>query len=214
MYILYLKESPLGLKYLGKCVNKNPYKYMGSGKYWKLHLKKHGFSNFDITTHILLETEDIDALKEKSKYYSELWQVEKNNEFANLKPETGTGGGEHMKGVPKSEDWKKKMSERIRTAEEKEKISKSLTGKKLSPEHIQKLKISHTGIKYSEETNRKRAVSVSKSKKGVRLTEEHKKALRKPKDVNKNYSTCEVCGKYTTKTVISRNHGKEKCTKT
>ena len=29
----------------------------------------------------------------------------------------------------------------------------------------------------------------------------------------KNYPTCTVCGKYTTKTVISRDHGKNKCSK-
>jgi hypothetical protein len=213
MYILYLKESPLGLKYLGKCINKDPYKYMGSGKYWKSHLQKYGFLKDDIKTEILLETKDLNELKEKARYYSELWSVDKNKNFANLKPETGVGGGEHMRGVPKSEDWKKRMSERIRRPEEGKKISKALTGKKLSLEHIQKLKISHLGIKYSQETNKKRGESISKSKKGVAFTEEHKLALKKPKNKIKNYSVCEICGKFTTKTVISRNHGENKCQK-
>lgn len=213
MYILYLKQSPLGLKYLGKCINKDPYKYMGSGKYWKSHLKKYGFLKDDIKTEILLETNDLNALKEKALYYSELWQVHRNEDFANLKPETGVGGGEHLRGIPKSEEWKKKMSQRIRRPEEGEKISKALTGKKLSPEHVEKLRISHLGIKPSEETNKKRAESISKSKKGVALTEEHRQALKKPKDKTKNYSVCKICGKFTTKTVISRNHGENKCQK-
>lgn len=212
MFILYLKESPLGLKYLGKCINKNPYKYIGSGKYWKLHLQKHGFSSDDIKTEILLETEDLNLLKKTALYYSELWEVDKNEKFANLKPETGVGGGEHMRGIPKSEEWKKKMSQRVRRPEEGEKISRALTGKKLSKEHIEKLKISHIGIKYSKETNKKRAETLSRILKGRPLSEDHKNSLKKPKDKTKNYSTCQICGKYTTKTVITRDHGENKCT--
>ena len=67
--------------------------------------------------------------------------------------------------------------------------------------------------KETPERNKKRADSISKVKKGKPLTESHKQALKKPKDKIKNYSICEICGVYTTKTVISRNHGKDKCKK-
>ena len=49
MIYLYIKESPLGLKYLGK-TEKDPFKYIGSGLYWKKHLKKHKFT-YDIPAH-------------------------------------------------------------------------------------------------------------------------------------------------------------------
>ena len=104
-------------------------------------------------------------------YYSELWDVVKNKEFANLIPEQGDGGntGGFKKGVTFSEEHKKKLS----LARSKQKDS---------PARIQK-----------------RANSISKTKKGVPLSEEHKKALKKPKNKETNYSTCEICGVYTTK---------------
>lgn len=58
MIYLYLKESPLGLKYLGK-TEKNPFKYNGSGLYWKSHLKKYNIKSKDIKTTILFETDDV-----------------------------------------------------------------------------------------------------------------------------------------------------------
>ena len=185
MIILYLKESPLGLKYLGKCVNTDPYKYKGSGTVWKRHLNAHNISTSEIKTTILFETDDKDELKKMGLYYSELWDVVKNKEFANLIPEQGDGGntGGFKKGVIFSEEHKKKLS-----------VARS--NQKDSPARIQK-----------------RANSISNKKKGVPLSEEHKKALKKPKNKETNYSTCEICGVYTTKTVITRNHGKNKCDK-
>ena len=185
MIILYLKESPLGLKYLGKCVNVDPYKYKGSGTVWRRHLKAHNITAAEIKTTILFETEDKEELKKMGLYYSTLWDVVKNKKFANLIPEHGDGGntGSFKKGVKFTEEHKRKLS-----------VARS--NQKDSPDRIQK-----------------RAKSISKTKKGVPLSEEHKQALKKPKDKNKNYSTCTICGKYTTKTVISRDHGKNKCRK-
>ena len=211
--ILYLKESPLGLKYLGKCVNRDVFTYLGSGKIWKLHLKKHGFTCNDIKTTILLETSDCEELKKVGTYYSDLWDIVNSNDFANLRPETGDGGWQHMVGVPKTVEWKDMMSKRIRTPEERKKLSDWQKGKTLSEEHRQKLSVARKSYRHSPETNRKRAISVSKAKKGKPLSDKHKLSLKKPKDPNKNYSTCEICGKRTTKTVISRNHGVNKCNK-
>jgi hypothetical protein len=185
MIVLYLKESPLGLKYLGKCVNTDPYKYKGSGTIWRRHLKAHNISASEIKTTILFETDDKEELKKIGLYYSALWDVVKNKEFANLIPEHGDGGntGGFKKGI------------------------------KFTEEHKKKLREARKKYNHSPETNKKRAASISKVKKGVSLTEEHKQALKKPKDKNKNCATCEICGILTTKTVISRNHGKGKCNK-
>lgn len=62
---------------------------MGSGKYWKLHLAKHGE---DVHTEILRECKDYDEVKEWGLYYSNLWNIVESDEWANLKPETGDGG--------------------------------------------------------------------------------------------------------------------------
>lgn len=183
MIILYLKESPLGLKYLGKCINVDPYKYRGSGTVWRRHLKSHNVSTQEIKTTILFETEDKDELKKMGLYYSELWDIVKSKEFANLIPESGDGGntGGFKKGMVFSKEHKIKLSE------------------------------ARTGAKDSEITKKRRGKAISNAKKGNPLTEEHKSALRKPKDKNKNYTTCDICGKYTTKTMITKYHGENKC---
>ena len=97
-YILYIKESPSGLKYLGKFTYNETYeyrtvdKYTGSGMYWKRHLKANGFSIKDIKTTVLFETTDKIELKEKGIYYSKLYNIVDSKEFANLTEEQGFGG--------------------------------------------------------------------------------------------------------------------------
>jgi transposase len=92
---LYIKtHNKTGLKYLGKTNSKDPYKYKGSGYYWKDHIKKHGY---DVTTEILRECSSNEEVKEWGLYYSNLWNVveEKYSNgrktWANLKPEYGDG---------------------------------------------------------------------------------------------------------------------------
>ena len=86
---LYLKtHNKTGLKYLGKTVT-DPYTYLGSGKRWRQHLAKHGN---DITTKVLLETEDNQELATVGLYYSNLWNIVEDQSFANMRPETGDGG--------------------------------------------------------------------------------------------------------------------------
>jgi hypothetical protein len=94
-YHLYVKTHiKTGLKYLGYTSNKNPNTYLGSGKYWKLHLQKHGK---EVDTKILHECHDKTEIIELGRYYSELWNIVESNEWANLKPEEGDGAasGEH-----------------------------------------------------------------------------------------------------------------------
>ncbi len=89
-YYLYVKtHSVTGLKYLGQTRSKDPHKYPGSGKYWSAHLKKHGKQYI---TEILKECSTTDELQAWGQYYSTLWNVAENNEWANLKPEMGDGG--------------------------------------------------------------------------------------------------------------------------
>jgi len=105
---LYLKELQSGLKYLGITTSKNPYTYKGSGKYWKAHLKKHNIKSKDIKTTILLETFDKEELREKSLFYSNLWNIVNNSDFFNLAPESGIG----TYGFKFSEEVKSKMNKK------------------------------------------------------------------------------------------------------
>jgi hypothetical protein len=87
---LYKKTHNLtGLKYLGQTKKQDPYSYQGSGKYWRLHIAKHGY---DVTTEILRECETMTDIERWGKYYSNLWNIVRSNEWANLKPELGEHG--------------------------------------------------------------------------------------------------------------------------
>lgn len=117
-FYLYKKtHRKTGLKYLGKTI-RDPFKYKGSGQRWQHHIKKHGY---DVDTEILLETVDETELIKWGLYYSNLWNVVSSQEWANLKPESGNGGGmpeasrkqfaKKMKGHP---NWAKPWTEQAK----------------------------------------------------------------------------------------------------
>ena len=160
---LYLKtHNKTGMKYLGKTV-RDPFKYNGSGKRWKNHLKVHGT---DITTEILFITEDEMLFRLVATAYSKLFDIVRREDFANLVEEQGEGGDtfsgrKHkdstillMKSVkrnPISEETRKKISKtktgvsnkitKPRTAEHKKALSESLKGKKAWNEGVSGYKI-------------------------------------------------------------------------
>jgi hypothetical protein len=96
-YKLYLKTSPLGLKYLGRFNTRKDGKdlesYTGSGIRWRHHLKAHGFKAKDLKTEVLFVTSNLEEFIEKANYYSKLYNVVESKEFANLIEENGTNGG-------------------------------------------------------------------------------------------------------------------------
>lgn len=165
---LYVKESPLGLKYLG-ITSKNPYIYKGSGKYWKRHLRKHGFKCIDISTDILLKTTDKNIISFWGMYYSKIWNIVESEDWANLIPESGefsTLGYKQTiearynisiknKGKKRSKEQSEYLSKiRIGRKLSKDtiiKISNSNRGKMRTPEVIEKLRIVNTGRKHTEE---------------------------------------------------------------
>lgn len=89
MLYLYVKtHKKTGLKYLGY-TSQDPYRYHGSGVYWRNHLQKHGY---DYNTEILSECQDKDEIRRLGLYYTALWNVVESDEWANLKEESGDGG--------------------------------------------------------------------------------------------------------------------------
>lgn len=125
-YILYLKTSPLGLKYLGK-TTKDPYKYIGSGKVWLRHIKKNNIQADTIKTEILFETYDLQKFKDVAREISAKLNIVESTDFANLKSEEGDGGdtskhidysnpvfhkkgrADHLNGVNLTEEERKKL---------------------------------------------------------------------------------------------------------
>ena len=164
-YILYIKESPLGLKYLGKFDTGRKgltvETYLGSGTRWENHIDFYGFKAQDIKTDVIAECETLEHFKIVGQYYSDLFCVVDSPEWANLKPETGDGG------FPKGTNKGKKLS-----AEHKRKIGMSskgrCKGKKASIEtrkkmsEAQKGNLNCLGRKLSDETKAR----LSESKKG------------------------------------------------
>jgi len=88
VYSLYVKEhNKTGLKYLGQ-TSQDPYKYKGSGKYWKEHIRVHGN---DVTTFILGTFEDKKHVAQLGEYISKTYNIVESNEWANLMVEKGDG---------------------------------------------------------------------------------------------------------------------------
>jgi hypothetical protein len=104
-------HNKTSLKYLCKTSTENtshPYKYLGSGKYWKRHLNKHGK---DVKTEILEICNTKEELIERGIYYSELYNVVESKEFANMVKERGDGGPTMLgKRITKEQSNKKSKS--------------------------------------------------------------------------------------------------------
>jgi hypothetical protein len=125
LYRLYIKTSSLGLKYLGK-TTKDPFKYIGSGKVWLRHIKKHHLTYKDIHTEIIFETTHEDEFIKKGIEISKKFNVVESSQWANLRIEEGDGGNtskfvdysnpsfhksdrsNHLNGIGKTDEEKKK----------------------------------------------------------------------------------------------------------
>lgn len=171
MIHLYVKtHNDTGLKYLGKTVSQNPEEYQGSGVRWKNHIKKHGYN---VSTEILLSSDNPELIKEKGIYYSNLWNVVESNEWANLKEEQGDGGWDYINNDP---NIRQKRSDRM-SGEKNIMFGSSRRGAE-NPFYDK----NHT-----EDSKHK----ISTSKKGVKLGQQTKEQISKR--LGKNI--CPTCGK-------------------
>jgi hypothetical protein len=191
---LYIKtHNKTGLKYFGK-TTKDPYDYYGSGKYWLLHLKQHGY---DVSTEVLGYYVD----KELCVHEATDFSIKNNivhavNEdgkkvWANQIIENGLDGGDtdRKNYHPHTEESKKKMSESnkgkvpwnkgkkgatpgnktLRSEETKKLLREANLGKKQSKETIDKRIEKLKGHIVTEETRKK----ISDSNKGKKLSPDH-----------------------------------------
>jgi hypothetical protein len=179
---LYVKtHNKTGLKYLGQTTSKDPHNYRGSGTYWKLHIKKHGY---EVTTKIVKECSSIEDIRYWGLYYSNLWNVVESREWANLKEETGDARGKLSKKsrekigkaglgrVPwnKGKSYSNPARREITHSKETRKIlSEKLKGRvawnkniPISEETKEKLRRANIGKTLSEETK----IKISKANKG------------------------------------------------
>ena len=91
---LYVKTHNItGLKYFGKTISSDPFKYRGSGTRWLNHIKYHGY---DVTTVILGYYDNEEECKRIALQFGIDNDIVKSNEWANLKEETINGGFDHI----------------------------------------------------------------------------------------------------------------------
>ena len=87
---LYVKQHKItGLKYFGKTSKKDPYLYLGSGKYWRRHLKLHGFEVDTINVWVFENENDCEKF---ALEFSKVNNIVESNDWANLRPENGKDG--------------------------------------------------------------------------------------------------------------------------
>jgi len=113
---LYIKQHTItGKLYFGK-TTKDPEKYLGSGKYWKDHINKHGIEHVVNLWYCLFL--DKPSINEFALNFSKQHNITESSDWANLIPENGLDGGKNKfgggykgqgAGVPKSKEWKDKL---------------------------------------------------------------------------------------------------------
>lgn len=161
MIYLYVKtHNVTGLKYLGKTVSKDPHKYKGSGIVWRNHCNVHGY---DYSTQIIFQSIHKDEIKQKGIYYSQLWDIVKSDEWANLKQEECDGGYCARSFTPEANAKRSQtLKGRVFTAEHSENLSKAGKGRKdpRTPEGkaqaAAKASLKLKGRKMSEEVKQKK----------------------------------------------------------
>ena len=88
---LYIKQHTLtGKLYFGKTVG-NPEKYLGSGKLWQHHIKKHGKEHIVTLWYELFPNKD--EIQEFALSFSKEMNIVESEQWLNLKLENGLDGG-------------------------------------------------------------------------------------------------------------------------
>lgn len=155
---------------LNKRINKHFYSASkGSTTYFHNAIRKYGRSGFEWTC--IAEIDDVDLLK--------LYEVEAISKYKWMGVDlyNTTRGGDGAFGLKHSEECKQRMSAaakgRVVSQETKDKMSASRKGKPKSLEWREKIRASQIGRPINKERIRK----MVETKKGTKLSEEHKKNI-------------------------------------
>ena len=185
-----------GLKYLCITRRKEWQEYPGSGTYWTAHLNKHGY-NF--STELLFESEDYEVFVEKCKYYSDLWNVAKNKEFANRVPEYGYSCGDG-RGNTNWDLWRanrteEQKTEQFKKATESNKVRWAKEGHPFRTKFFNKLSVEEL-----ENLNKRKSEIMKKRLENpneMQIRSEHLRQGSK-KFLNETIYLKSECGKYIT----------------
>lgn len=188
---LYVKQHEItGLRYFGKTTRakKDVDKYLGSGKYWKRHILKHGVQHVK-TLWISEAFDDENLLIDFADLFSDFYDIANSNEWANMKKENGKDGGFFLYGEDnpaKRPEVRQKISQALMGHAGV--VNKGFLNRNHSEETKQKMSISHLGKKISSDTRTK----MSNAQK------------------NRKRDTCCVCNKTFAVNILARFHN-EKC---
>jgi hypothetical protein len=225
MITLMIKtHNQTGLKYFCKTNREDYIKYLGSGKYWRNHLNAHGK---DISTEVYAQfEEECEELVKAALKFSEDNDIVESNEWANMIPEDGLGGGSWMKGltleeISKNHEAIREKLSKPKTEEHKQNLSMSTTGRILSEEHkssisksmINRYKDEEFYLDFCETMNKVNKKEDKRKQAGQKIKEKwkdpeylEKMKIRNEKSAFKETLTCPHCGKHGKKGPMSRWH--------
>lgn len=145
---LYIKQHTITNKlYFGK-TTKNPENYLGSGKHWQRHIKKHGK---EYVVNLWYQAfEDQNECTNFALEFSDAMNIVESDQWLNLIPENGLDG--MPIGFTHSEDTKLKFASRIISEEQKSKMSLSHIGHICSDETKSKMSKTRLGRKHPRVT--------------------------------------------------------------
>ena len=221
MLYLCVKEHKITkLKYFCKTTKKDPIKYLGSGKYWRDHLKVHGkfvdtlevwrFDNQEDCTNFALSfSEKFDIVNATNSNGQKIW--------ANLRPENGIDG--NLPGYKGSVGERNGMYNKTHTEKNKEYFRLLATGRKHSKESKQKrsVKLSGSGNpmygkKHSPESTAKRKEWTSKKNQELLAKGTHtfiginEKRLKNGTHPSQVKVSCVCCGATSSVSMFKRWH--------
>lgn len=220
MIYLYIKKCPhCQLQYYGR-TTQDPYKYKGSGKYWRRHLKAHDIDYPE--TISITECQTVEEAMDIALKFSEDNDIVKSSEWANQIPENGQHNNTYGINLPQNVKDKIGLGNRgkIHTEEHRRKNSEAnkgklnhFYGKHHTEESKKKISLAGKGRIESEEKKRKHSEFL-KGKTYIEIMgeEKAKEYIEKKKIYNKKRSL-EMKGKPVDKKVleaaIKANTGKK-----
>jgi group I intron endonuclease len=183
---IYKITNPKGKIYIGQSIDIEnrfrQYSFISNSiKQIKLH---NSFKKYGIENHLFepIEECDVELLNERERYWQEFYvcldglncRYQHTNEKSGfISKETRVKISQNRKGItPKYKNPEERLS----------RISKSLTGKKLSKEHRKSLSIAQTGMKRSPEAILKSSISRT----GMKFGDDFKKKMSQLQSGGKN----------------------------